>query len=498
MVLQSSIFASKWFSSLKRVVGGVLEPMIALLPKGWIAAVESRIKSTGPSNFQPLVLDAKEMFHLSITLPIVQKKVVEEVIAYQIESKLPFPVKECVYSILHQVEREKELVVYVAVISLKNLKEQVERIEQIEQIEQTSQKSQSKNKNKNCVALSPAKALHAFHRRVKVDSLGMWKPSAVSSQSNDAIYLLLDSQRKSLWVVYMGCEGMLRNHLIPINPNGAQDPKEQLEPLSREIKRTLLSWSIPLDHHLYSYGFDVGQCDCFGVHGLKVLSLRSSLSESPLEYGASHLLSFNPLKEDFLTLGSVALLPSERRLFSVFIAKMAVTASIALCLYASANYSKELILTYAAQKDVQSRLASTSFDGKALPPGRGLAQWKDWVAKRTAPYDVEPKLPNIGETMSWVGQSVRKVREKEKVDTLSVVLEEFHYEMESYPSLEKKSRPYRLKLDLQMSATDPSVIEHVRRELLRAPWVDKSKKVLWNPVGHNGYRMTLYLKPLRK
>lgn len=516
MFFEKSAISFKILTPVMRVIKTIYDRFCTLIPDVWKNKGLGFVRDIALEQIEPVVLKAEDMLHLTIQLPQIDKNLIEEVIAFQIESRLPFPISEAVYSVLNQFEEQGQLVVVVAVISRTQLKQYAQNYS-LQQAKAKYNQSGESNE-KSAVALSPAKALHAFHQSVELDSLGRWQGinngiaagaavpthDAGRKQHTNAVYLLVE--KKNLWVAYVSAEGLRRSHLIRLGKLESTHSQEKIEPIAREIKRTLLSWSLPVSQTLYSFGFTFAECDCFATMGLQVLRLaaKDATGESdPILFGAHHLKVFSPLKDDFFSRGSLALLPQEKNSFYIFFSKLIVTLGLFLMMVSSAQYIRELGHTQRAYATLEKKLSpiisqtGVSAHQKEVNRPKTLKEWETWISRQTSPYAIEPKLPYLGEILSWIGTSVRKVGKKEKIDTHALILEEFNYEMESFPSLDKKQKSYRLRLDLQMSAPDPSIIEHVRRELESAKWVDRNKKVLWNAVGQSGYRMTLYLKPVR-
>lgn len=462
-----------------------------------------------------VVLEPKHLLHLVVQLPKMEHHLLEEVIPFQLQSRLPFPMEEAVFTIVQVYEREEGLDVMVSVVRRSLLQQRMTALFQEAEASQGG----------NFALLPPGLALASFDAHVAIDAQGHcsdWNSQDETRQEGN-LYLLQEEQ--TLWVALIKEGGLRRSYIIDLEEHFSQIPSEKevdkdspigrFEPLVREIKRTLLSWSLPADYRIYLEGVSVHDADCFNVLGLRTVRLDTSTlgmpidsskeeqraqSWSVLRFGASKLTKRRMVAHDFLVRGALALEEQERRSLKHLFNYGACALSLVILLLSCTFFFHQVSLSsrVLAQYDRELSTYVKQVQGRNRSLPKGATQWSSWLVERTAPYDIEPALPTAGELLSWLGESIRKTAKREQWGNLDIVLEDAQYIVESYPTLDARNRPYRARLELELSALDPKKIESLQQELLRLPSMDRSRKMRWSPVGSQGYKMTLYLKSGRK
>lgn len=405
------------------------------------------------------VLEPDEVYHFSIRLAVKERSIISEILPFQIESLLPFPIQECAYTKLFEEKHGEESSVFVAVCRRARIKKII------------------KTKEPTAIC-SPALALWHFHCRYL-------HKAKVEPRS---LYIL--RRKQCVWLVDIGPTGVRRSHVIDILSGQEKD----FSAVSLEIKRTVMSWKI--EHTCLVHGFSKNEREkmTIPIQSLDLLDEDQKYLDI-LYLGALHIKNFHPNSEDFLMSGGFY--PETKQSFRIasvlsnFCFKLALILIILASSISAFHYQQIYRSTSAILKS--GKLSGLNRENVEM---MSLKEKQEAVLssleRATAPYDIEPSIPTPLQLMQWITKSAQLSTDQ------NLEIENFRMQLESYPNLEKKSKPYRMKVEITLKASENKSVEKFQENLLKWKWVDRSKAVRWSAVGESGYRITVYMKTLAK
>ena len=208
----------------------------------------------------------------------------------------------------------------------------------------------------------------------------------------------------------------------------------------------------------------------FEFHALKEFAIPIGLALDGL-IADSHSLQFQQG-----TLTSQKELKSQKMLALKY---LAACTTLALGLFAFGAYHLNVEKNHLEQTIVQY-LGQESNKGSLNDK---ITSWEGFVEKQEKTFPLSPNIYLVSDVLAWL--STRK----ETIDIRHV-----HYNLVKCPTLEEKNTPYLVKLEIEFTALSETIAKEFHDALKKqTPFINLSKEISWT-VSQDIYKTSFYLK----
>lgn len=399
----------------------------------------------------------KECFHTSLTLNITNQKAIEQVLPFQLESLLPFPIQEAVIAFSVAPLSVSSSRIFVSATKKSSL-ENFENFFRDFGLEMDR-------------SICPAFALSLAHKK-----------SSLANKS--CLYAWLHSKNLSFFLIdSTGVRGV-RDALFDIEELSQAD-------LELELRKTALYLQAPAscerrligDIEAYSSlvdAYDTPSSSSINCEDRRFFML-CALGEALEQPQNSSLFFKRVSKRNFLN--SL----HKWKLALDFVQKALFLLSASLLVFGVVtNYretkaldnSRQKLITLAKEHGVDLESSSLQEDG--------LDQSEALLEKALSPYPLFPDSPTARDLLGFLTLQLEK--------TPGAKLISFDYVTETMPTPKNPSAKYRVKVDLELEITDVAAASELQERLMHAfGWIERPTSLIWKPL-KDRYKVSFYLK----
>ena len=128
-----------------------------------------------------------------------------------------------------------------------------------------------------------------------------------------------------------------------------------------------------------------------------------------------------------------------------------------------------------------------------LPSLVDFSTIKDWseetqqfIQNKLSPYPLQADLPSPRDTLGWISDILTSVGDSH--------ITSFEYKSESFPDSKHINARYRVKVELEIEVYDPSVAEAIQQGFLKSyDWIERPSALVWK-AQKDRYQVSFYLR----
>lgn len=391
----------------------------------------------------------KNTFHHDLKIPFADSSKRRELIPFQIEPLLPFPVD---LSEISHMATQADGLIWTCAIQKKD-------------IELIQQQSVQEGLRPDAI-VSPLFAVVKAHQNLCKE---VTEPVLYTHQEADRlVFILVDHQK--VW-------GLRQVVLVEKSIN--------LSMLELEAKRTLVFLQAAENTQRLWIG---------------------SLQDEPQGYSTLNTLS-KEAQESFLLIGAKAFVESSSRYDGLIPCKHIPISTkvlpwvrgltwasgallVAFCFQAFLDHLSHNREARVFAEKIVAQAHEQEIDLPFLENFSSLKEWAEetehFIQNKLSPYPLQADLPSPRDTLGWIGDMLSSYPQAH--------ITSFEYKSESFPDSKHIAARYRVKIDLEIQVQDPAVAESIQQKLLKSyEWIERPSALVWK-AQKDRYQVSFYLR----